>query len=126
MRAILLVDHGSRVTAANAQLEEMARLVEAVAGDGTIVRAAHMELAAPGIPEAIDALFAEGATELVVVPYFLAPGRHASEDVPRIAHQAAARHPALRLRVAEPLGVHELLAKLVLLRAEPARCTPAQ
>ena len=117
MRAILLVDHGSRVLAANAQLEEVARLVERTAGDGTLVRAAHMELAAPSIPDAIDALVGEGATEIVVVPYFLAPGRHATEDVPRIAHEAAAKHPRLRVRVGEPLGVHELLAKLVLVRA---------
>lgn len=121
MRAILLVDHGSRVLAANAQLEEIARLVERIAGDGTLVRAAHMELAAPSIPEGIAALVAEGATEIVVVPYFLAPGRHASEDVPRIARDAASRHEALALRVADPLGVHELLAKLVLVRAEHPR-----
>lgn len=123
MRAILLVDHGSRVPAANAQLTEMARLVERMAADGTIVRAAHLELAAPSIPDAVDALVAEGAIELVVVPYFLAPGRHASEDVPRIARNAAERHPGLALRVTGPLGVDELLAKLVLARAEPAQCT---
>ena len=117
MRAILLVDHGSRVLAANAQLEEVARLVERTAGDGTLVRAAHMELASPSIPEGIDALVADGATEIVVVPYFLAPGRHATEDVPRIAHEAVEKYPALTLRVAEPLGVHPLLAELVLFRA---------
>ena len=34
-RALLLVDHGSRVAASNAQLVEVARLVEAELGDGT-------------------------------------------------------------------------------------------
>lgn len=123
MRAILVVDHGSRVPAANAQLEEIARLVEREAGAETLVGHAHMELAEPAIPDAVDALVARGATELVVVPYFLAPGRHATEDVPRIARAAAAKHPALALRVAEPLGVHELLARLVLARALNARST---
>ncbi|AKF11340.1 sirohydrochlorin chelatase [Sandaracinus amylolyticus] len=117
MRAILLVDHGSRVDAANAQLGDVAQLVARIAGDGTIVRHAHMELATPSIPEGIDALVREGATEIVVVPYFLAPGRHATSDVPRIASEAASKHPAVNVRVAAPLGVHELLARLVLVRA---------
>lgn len=121
MRAILLVDHGSRVPAANAQLAELARLVERIAAEGTIVRIAHLELAAPSIPDAIDALVGDGALELVVVPYFLAPGRHASDDVPRIARSAAEKHPRLALRIAGPLGVHPLLAELVLARAEAAQ-----
>jgi sirohydrochlorin ferrochelatase len=116
-RAILLVDHGSRVDAANAQLAEMARLVESSADGGAHVRHAHMELAEPSIATAVDALAALGVGEIVVVPYFLAPGRHASVDVPRLAHEAAARHPGLALRVTACLGVHELLARLVLERA---------
>jgi sirohydrochlorin ferrochelatase len=116
MRAILIVDHGSRVAAANAQLVEIARLVERELGDGTMVRHAHMELGAPTIVDAIDALVDAGADDIVVHPYFLAPGRHASEDVPRLAHDAAGRHPTVRIHVTEPLGVHELLAKLVVLR----------
>lgn len=116
MRAILIVDHGSRVAAANAQLEEISRLVARELADGTVVRHAHMELGAPSIEVAIDALARDGATEIVVHPYFLAPGRHASEDVPRLAHHAAARHPGVRLHVTEPLGVHALLARLVAVR----------
>lgn len=120
-RALLLVDHGSRVPAANAQLAELARLVQLEAArDGDpdlLVQHAHMELGAPSIDDAIDALAARGVRELVLVPYFLAPGRHATEDIPRLAHEAAARHPELRVHIAECLGVHELLAKLVLVRA---------
>lgn len=116
-RAILLVDHGSRVDAANAQLGEIARLVAETAGDDVLVRHAHMELASPSIRDAIDALAALGVTDVVLVPYFLAPGRHATIDIPRLAHEAAARHPQLEVRVAACLGVHELLAQLVLVRA---------
>lgn len=117
-RAILLVDHGSRVEAANAQLAEVARLVASEAAEpGLLVHHAHMELGAPSIGEAIDALASLGIGEVVVVPYFLAPGRHASVDVPRLAHEAAARHPGLAVRVAPCLGVHALLAQLVLTRA---------
>lgn len=120
MRAILIVDHGSTLPAANAQLEEVARLLEHEV-PGVLVAFAHMELAPPTIAEAIDALAASGATAVALCPYFLAPGRHATEDVPRLAREAIARHPGISLSVAEPLGPDPLLARLVALRARDAR-----
>lgn len=114
--AVLIVDHGSRRAAANALLEEVAELVRGRLGSDVPVRVAHMELAAPSIDEGFDACVAAGADEVVIVPYFLAPGRHATEDVPRIAAEAAARH-GVRWRMAGVLGVHPLMAELVILRA---------
>ena len=117
MRAILLVDHGSRRSEANAVVGEVADLVRAELGEGAIVEPAHMELAAPSIAEAFDACVGAGAAEVVVVPYFLAPGRHARDDVPRLVGEAAAKHPEVRWRVAEVLGADPLMARLVLRRA---------
>ena len=114
-RAIVLVDHGSRVAEANALLDRVAeRLRERV--PERIVRTAHMELAEPSLDQAIDACVAAGAAEIVVHPYFLAPGRHSREDVPRLAAAAAARHPGVRVSVSEPLGVHPGLVDAVLER----------
>ncbi len=122
-RALLLVDHGSRRAEANAQLEALAELVAARAGDGAIVRVAHMELASPSIAEGVAACVAAGAREVIVVPCFLAPGRHVIEDLPRLVAEAIASdaNEGVRWRVSEPLGVHPLLAELVLVRADLAR-----
>ncbi|HEY8431090.1 MAG TPA: CbiX/SirB N-terminal domain-containing protein [Sandaracinaceae bacterium] len=117
MRALLLVDHGSRRADANAVLEELAELVRARTRD--VVRTAHLELAPPTIAEGFDACVAAGANEVVVVPVFLAPGRHASEDVPRLAREAAERL-GVAWRVADVLGADPLLAELVLARAHGA------
>lgn len=114
-RAILLVDHGSRRAEANAQLDALAALVRERAPEAT-VRVAHMELAPPTIAEAFEACIQDGAEEVVVVPCFLAPGRHAREDIPRLVTAAAAHHRA-RWRVTDVLGAHPLLADLVLVRA---------
>lgn len=114
MRAILLVDHGSRQASANAQLEKVANLV--AQRSEMPVGYAHMELAEPTMEAAIEALIAKGAESVVVMPYFLAPGRHATTDIPRMAHEIFARHPGVLWSVAAPLGVHELLAELVLVR----------
>ena len=41
-----------------------------------------LELAEPSIPDGIQRCIDAGATEVVVVPYFLSAGRHVSEDIP--------------------------------------------
>jgi len=113
--AILLVDHGSVRASANATLGKIAELVAARAPD-VHVEIAHMELAPPTIAAGLDACVAAGATDVTVCPYMLAPGRHSSADIPRLARDAASRHPGLRVRVSEPLGVDPLLAEVVLRR----------
>jgi len=115
-RALLIVDHGSRRAEANATLAEVARMIEALA-PGVVVRHAHMELAEPTIAQGLADCAAAGAREVIVVPYMLAPGRHASEDIPRLVADAAAAHPGLAHRVTEPLGVDAAIGDLVLRRA---------
>ena len=117
--AILIVDHGSRRAEANEQLEEVAERLRA-REPGRIVRVAHMELAAPSIAEGVSACIAAGATEIVVHPYLLAPGRHTAEDIPRLVAEAGARHPGIELRVSEPLGVHEKIVDVILERVSDA------
>lgn len=89
---------------------------------GALVRVAHMELTSPTIDEALAELVAGGAAEVVVYPHFLAPGRHIQVDLPALLRQAAARHPGLRLWLAEPLGTHPGLLDLMLDRI--AEATP--
>lgn len=119
-RAVVLVDHGSRERAANAQLARIARALRRRL-DGTRVCVAHLSLVSPGIAEAVDACAARGAREIVVVPYFLAPGRHATRDVPRLARAAAAKHAGVRVRVAAALGVHPGLVDAVEQRIRDAK-----
>jgi sirohydrochlorin ferrochelatase len=117
VRALLIVDHGSRRAAANALLEEVATLVrEAMPEQGVRVAIAHMELAAPSIDEAFAILKAQGVEEVRVMPYFLGPGRHVTEDIPALVEEAATAH-GLDAEVTPHLGVHPLLAQLVLERA---------
>lgn len=118
-RAILLVDHGSRLDAANQLLERIAAALRRRVGD-TPVEVAHLELASPTLAEALERCAAAGAREVVVVPYFLAPGRHTSRDIPRMVDEVRAAHPGLRVRLAEPLGFDERLVELVADRADAA------
>ena len=131
MKAILLIDHGSRRDAANEMMDCMANLVQAMAGAGVIVRFAHMELAEPSIEAGVRACIGAGATELIVFPYMLSPGKHSTGDIPRMVSDAMRGFPPINVRVTSAFGVHEKLAELILERAgvdaaaplsDPAHC----
>jgi sirohydrochlorin ferrochelatase len=117
--AILLVDHGSRRPEANAQLEALADAVRARDPE-RVVTIAHMELAPPSIAEGVAACAAAGASEVLVHPYFLGPGNHTRHDVPRLVAEAQQQHPDLKLRISEPLGLHEKIVDVVLERVDAA------
>ncbi len=116
-RAILLVDHGSRVASANAALDTVAEQLRERLPD-RLVRVAHLEIAPPGIGAAIDACVAAGASEIVVHPYFLSPGRHTTHDIPQQVEQAAARHPGVRIHLTPALGPHAKLLDVIVERVE--------
>jgi sirohydrochlorin ferrochelatase len=119
-RALVIVDHGSRRTEANAQLDALAeRLRERE--PGTLVVPAHLELEPPSIADAIARCAEAGARDVVVLPWFLAPGRHTAEDIPRQVDAARARHPQLSIRVGEALGLHPKLVEVALERIAAAR-----
>jgi sirohydrochlorin ferrochelatase len=86
--ALIIVDHGSRRRESNELLEAV---VEAYRKHCSwpIVEPAHMELAEPSIATAFGRCVDQGARFVVVFPYFLGPGRHWTEDIPRLTAEAA-------------------------------------
>lgn len=117
---IILVDHGSKFAEANALLVKVVALFRNVTG-APIVEAAHMELTAPTLRDAFDACVAQGAKEVVIHPYFLAPGRHGGEDIPRLAAEAGAAHPGVSYRVTAPLGLDKRIIDVAVQRIHEAR-----
>lgn len=111
-RAVIIVDHGSRLRESNDQLlavvDEYRRR-----WPGRIVEPAHMELAEPTIAQAFARCVERGARAVIVFPYFLAPGRHWTEDIPRLAAEAAVPFPGVRHVVTAPLGQHPLLLEII-------------
>ncbi|WP_084319161.1 precorrin-8X methylmutase [Deferrisoma camini] len=102
--AVLFLAHGSRSADANRFVLE--RVTETRARlPGWTVEAAFLQLAQPGLDEALGRLAGAGAHRVAVVPLFLAPGNHVSRDLPARVRRAAARHPGLEVVVTPPLGV---------------------
>ncbi|MCS7032550.1 MAG: cobalamin biosynthesis protein CbiX [Phycisphaerae bacterium] len=118
MLGVILVDHGSKLAASNELLEETARQFAGRYGQQfPIVEPAHMELAEPSIATAYARCVARGADRIIVLPFFLGPGRHWTSDIPRLAAAAATQHPHTRHAVAPPLGVDDLILELLARRA---------
>ena len=116
--AIIIVDHGSRRAESNRMLEEVARLF----GDRfrqkyDIVEPAHMELDEPSIATAYRAAATKGAKRIVVVPFFLGPGKHWTSDIPRLVAEAAMDFPQTAYHVAPVLGIDDLILDLLEKRA---------
>lgn len=114
--ALLLVDHGSRFQEANDMLADVATMVRRISGLDC-VHYAHMELAEPTIEQGFATCVREGATAVVVHPYFLSPGRHSTSDIPRMVAEAAKAFPGIEYCVTEPLGLHTKIGEVVLERA---------
>lgn len=125
MKAILLIDHGSRRREANDMVHCMANLVQALAGPDVIVRATHMEIAEPNIQQGFASCVEAGATEVVAFPYMLSPGRHSIEHIPEMVAAAAKPFPNVPFHVTPSFGVHESLGDLILSRAGIERVTSA-
>lgn len=114
--ALILVDHGSRFPAANDMLLGVVEMVKRLSGLDRVYPA-HMELAEPSIRQAFEQAVGDGATAVVVHPYFLSPGRHSTTDIPRMVEEAAQAFPGIEHCVTEPLGVHPKIGEVVLERA---------
>jgi sirohydrochlorin ferrochelatase len=112
---LILVDHGSRRAEANRMLEEVVELFRTLSST-RVVEPAHMELAEPTLEQAFAKCIEQGATEIVVHPYFLSPGRHSRRDIPRMVAEAADKFPEVSYRVTEHLGVDAKLCEVVMRR----------
>jgi sirohydrochlorin cobaltochelatase len=106
--ALLLVAHGTPLTAANAPIMRVAQEIGAQLGYGATA-VAYLDCNQPTIPAAIDQFATAGYQRLVIQPYFLHLGRHVRTDLPDLFAAAGARHPQLALIAAHHLDYDPLL-----------------
>lgn len=113
--ALLVVAHGSRRDASNDEVRKLVELISIRPGIlFKIVKPAFLELASPSITEGIEQCIKEGASEIVVFPYFLSAGRHVTEDVPKEVDLKRKEYPQIPIKIANYLGSNQGIADLVL------------
>ena len=115
-QALLIVDHGSVRAESNEMLADVARKLQELC-PVVPVHFAHMELAEPTIAQGFEKCVHAGAEEVVVHPYMLGPGRHATKDIPSLVAACAGKFPGIKFRVTAPLGIDRKICEVVLERA---------
>lgn len=122
--ALVLMAHGSRNADANADLVALAGQIRETRRYD-LVAASYLELAEPDIAAACRQCVQNGATRVVMLPYFLSAGVHVLRDLTDLRDRLAEEFPSVQFALAEPLGRHPLLVEIVLERADLCRRTAA-
>ena len=105
LKALVLVSHGSRRQASNDEVIALSNVIsEEMKKDFPIVKAGFLELAEPSIPDAIDICVQQGATDVVIVPYFLSAGRHVTQDIPAEIDKAKKMHETIKMTLLTHIG----------------------
>lgn len=118
MKALLVVAHGSRRAESNEEVRNLTACLERQAGAAFgHVRCAFLELADPSIPDGLRTAVRAGASEIIVVPYFLSAGRHVVKDIPAEVEIVRREHPEISISLAPYLGASAGLIDLLLLQA---------
>lgn len=120
MQAIILFSHGSVLCGAEQNLLAIAAAMRA-APDSPIVEVSFLNYTEPSFRAAVDRCIEQGATRIVVAPYFLIAGKFVVEDLADCIAAEQSRHPVIDFRTAAVIGFDPLLAGAIVASAENAR-----
>jgi sirohydrochlorin ferrochelatase len=114
-RSVLILGHGSRRPASNAQFEALVARFRARRPELDVGHA-YVELAAPLLVEGLATL-ARRSDRVTLLPLFLFAAGHVKRDVPEALEAARAAFPAVRFDAAGELGVDPTMIAIALDRA---------
>ncbi len=119
-KAIILFSHGSVLCGAGETLTQLAERMRAQ-GKVPIVEVGYLNYSEPSFEAAFRSCVEQGASEVVVLPYFLVPGKFVKVDLPRAIAAVRASHPEIAVRVGEAIGPHPSLADALIACAKRAQ-----
>lgn len=123
-RALLIVGHGTRDEAGQAECAELVERVRALR-PSLRTELGYLELCPPPIADSMDQLVADGIIDVTVVPLVLLAAGHAKGDVPAAVARARLEHPGVTFRYGRPLGIHSDVLEVAADRIRTA-ATPGQ
>jgi len=110
--ALVALAHGSRDPRSSQTITALTDEVRAMRPDLRI-EPAFLELCKPSFASVVDRLVRAGYDEIVVVPLLLSEAYHAKVDVPRALTEATERHPNLRIRATDVLGLEPVFLEVL-------------
>ncbi len=114
MKALVIIAHGSRRQSSNDEVKEIAvQLNNSHDVDYDMIKACFLEIAAPQLSNTVADCVAEGATSVVILPYFLNSGTHVVRDIPAIISQIKGKYPALSVSVTDHIGNSPFMLSMI-------------
>ena len=86
-----------------------------------IIEICYMSRIDPHFPEVFESCISQGATRVIVMPYFLHSGLHLLEDIPDLLLDKARKYHDIELILGENLGFDECLVDPVIKRLDESR-----
>jgi len=112
--ALIIIAHGSRKESSNSEIILLGEKVKPLVDTQyDVVKTAFLEFADPSLEESIKTCVKEGANEIIILPYFLAPGKHVTLDIPAIVEQMGIMYPEVKIALKEHLGSAKGMASLL-------------
>lgn len=112
-QALLIIAHGSRRATANQEVTRLARQIMQERSDFICCETGFLELASPDILQAIQNCVDQGAEHVVVIPYFLAAGRHVVIDIPAHLEHAKRLHQHVTFSLTAHLGISSAVKQVI-------------
>ncbi|MCW3995176.1 MAG: sirohydrochlorin nickelochelatase [Candidatus Bathyarchaeota archaeon] len=113
---LILIGHGSKLPHNRQNLENLAEVLRNRSKFKS-VEIAFMIRDTPTIPQAIDSMAKQGVTKIVLIPAFLAPGIHTTQEIPELIEikekQPHLKALGIELVYGEPIGSDERIADIL-------------
>jgi sirohydrochlorin ferrochelatase len=110
--AVVLFAHGSLLCDAGRALDSHVQRLSS-SGRFSRVEAGYLNYTDPPVEEAVGRCARVGAERIVVIPWFLIPGKFVRVDLPPRLQEAARLYPSVEILVSPPLGPDASFAQLI-------------
>ncbi len=108
---VIILAHGSRgergVVEVSETLRRVSEGVKPMLRPGVKVIGAALQFNHPSLEEAVESLAGWGVNRMVIMPYFLFPGRHITEDIPQLIERLKCTYPETQFIITDILGLNE-------------------
>ena len=114
---VVVLAHGSKVRSGNEGLFKIVEMLRAM-GKWDMVEACFLQLAKPGLTEAVEDIIEKGAKRVVVMPLLLFSGNHVLKDIPEEIEKEQKKFPEVEFCYAKNIGADERIALIASERIE--------
>lgn len=102
-QTLILFAHGARDPEWAVPMRHVQSLVQAARPDAK-VELAFLEFMSPTLSECVQAHITAGATQIAIVPMFIAQGGHLKRELPEMVAALRSTYPAVQFSLSGPIG----------------------